>query len=84
VRARRNPLKMPTNCVSVTRPIYRRLHPSRHRKTIPGVGQDGAGVYVGFVGTPDRFATNRSFLLDRGRILDNAWNILAANDGGSQ
>jgi hypothetical protein len=45
----------------VTRPRYRHLHPSRNLETMRGVGQDGAAVYVGFVGNPDRFASNRAF-----------------------
>jgi transposase len=45
----------------VTRPRYRQLHPSRNLETMRGVGQDGAAVYVGFVGLPDRFSTNRAF-----------------------
>jgi len=47
--------------LQVTRPRYRRLHPSRNLETIKGVGQDGAAVYVAFVGAPERFATNRAF-----------------------
>jgi len=43
------------------RPRYRQLHASRHLETMPGVGQDGAAVYVGFVGTSSRFANGRSF-----------------------
>ncbi|MGB5814697.1 MAG: transposase [Thermoanaerobaculia bacterium] len=45
----------------VMRPRYRQLHPSRNLETMRGVGQDGAAVYVGFVGSPDRFSTNRGF-----------------------
>jgi hypothetical protein len=45
----------------VTRPRYRQLHASRNLETMRGVGQDGAAVYVGFVGMPDRFSTNRAF-----------------------
>lgn len=45
----------------VTRPRYRRLHPSRNLETIMGVGQDGAAVYVAFVGDASRFATGRAF-----------------------
>ena len=41
------------------RPLYRRLHPSRHLESIPGVGQDGACVYVSFIGKPERFASLR-------------------------
>ena len=47
--------------LKITRPRYRRLHASRNLETIPGVGQEGAGVYTSFVGVPDRFASNRSF-----------------------
>jgi transposase len=45
----------------VTRPRYRQLHASRNLETIRGVGQDGAAVYVGFVGIPERFSSNRAF-----------------------
>jgi len=45
----------------VMRPRYRRLHPSRNLETMRGVGQDGAAVYVGLVGLPDRFTSNRGF-----------------------
>jgi transposase len=45
----------------VMRPRYRQLHGSRNLETMRGVGQDGAAVYVGFIGLPDRFSTNRSF-----------------------
>jgi hypothetical protein len=45
----------------VTRPRYRRLHASRNLETIPGVGQDGAAVYIAFVGAPERFGSNRAF-----------------------
>jgi hypothetical protein len=47
--------------LNITRPLYRQLHSNRNLETIPGVGQDGAAVYTSFVGTPDRFASNRSF-----------------------
>jgi len=44
-----------------TRAQYRQLHASRNLETIPGVGQDGAAVYTSFVGTPERFVSNRQF-----------------------
>jgi len=47
--------------VNVTRPLYRQLHPSRNLETIKGVGQAGAAVFVGFIGAPLRFASNRRF-----------------------
>jgi transposase len=45
----------------VMRPRYRQLHASRNLETIRGVGQDGAAAFVGFVGSPDRFSSNRCF-----------------------
>lgn len=47
--------------LNVTRPLYRKLHPSRNLETIRGVGQDGAAVYTGFVGLADRFPNNRHY-----------------------
>ena len=47
--------------LKITRPRYRQLHASRNLETISGVGQEGAAVYTSFVGTPDRFACQRSF-----------------------
>lgn len=47
--------------LQVTRPYYRQLHPTRYLESIHGVGQDGAAVYVGFIGDPDRFTSNRAF-----------------------
>lgn len=47
--------------LQVTRPRYRRLHPHRHLETLYGVGQEGAAVYVSFVGDIRRFPSNRTF-----------------------
>lgn len=47
--------------LKVVRPLYRRLHPSRHLETLRGVGQDSAAVFLSFIAVPDRFATNRLF-----------------------
>lgn len=47
--------------LEVTRPLYRKLHPSRNLETIKGVGQDGAAVFIGFIGSADRFPNNRAF-----------------------
>jgi transposase len=47
--------------LKITRPLYRKLHPSRNLETLKGVGQDGAAVYVGFIGAPHRFPNNRAF-----------------------
>jgi hypothetical protein len=41
--------------LKTVRPLYRYLHPSRNLETIPGVGQDGAAVYLSFIGNPKRF-----------------------------
>jgi transposase len=47
--------------LKVTRPLYRRLHPSRNLETLYGVGQDGAAVYTGFIHHPERFPNNRAY-----------------------
>ncbi len=47
--------------LKVTRPLYRRLHPSRNLETLDGVGQDGAAVHTAFIHHPERFPNNRSF-----------------------
>lgn len=47
--------------LNVTRPLYRKLHPSRNLETIKGVGQDSAAVYTSFIGLADRFPNNRRF-----------------------
>jgi transposase len=46
--------------LKTVRPLYRRLHASRHLETIPGVGQDGAAVYASYIGNPQRFASLRA------------------------
>ena len=45
--------------LKTVRPLYRQLHPSRNLETIPGVGQDGAAVYISFIGNPQRFGNLR-------------------------
>jgi transposase len=45
--------------LKTVRPLYRQLHPSRNLETIPGVGQDGAAVYISFIGNPQRFGSLR-------------------------
>jgi len=47
--------------LKVTRPLYRKLHPSRNLETIKGVGQDGAAVFVAFTGLPCRFSSGRGY-----------------------
>jgi transposase len=47
--------------LKVTRPRYRRLHPSRNLETIKGVGQEGAAVFVAFTSDPNRFSCNRGY-----------------------
>jgi transposase len=41
--------------IKVLRPLYRKLHPQRYLETLPGVGQDSAAVYIGFIGDIRRF-----------------------------
>jgi hypothetical protein len=36
--------------IKTVRPLYRRLHPSRHLETIPWVGQEGEAFYACFIG----------------------------------
>lgn len=43
------------------RPVYRRLHPSRHLESLQGVGQDSAAIYVAFIGDVQRFPSLRQF-----------------------
>jgi transposase len=45
--------------IQTVRPLYRQMHPARHLESIPGVGQDGACVYVSFIGQPERFSSLR-------------------------
>jgi transposase len=45
--------------LKAVRPLYRQLHPSRNLETIPGVGQDGAAIYISFIGNPRRFGSLR-------------------------
>jgi len=45
--------------LKTVRPLYRQLHPSRNLETTPGVGQDGAAIYVSFIGNPRRFGSLR-------------------------
>lgn len=47
--------------LKTVRPLYRRLHPSRNLETLYGVGQDGAAVYLSFVGDPRRFPDHAAF-----------------------
>jgi hypothetical protein len=41
--------------------FYRRLHPSRDLETIYGVGEEGAAVYVFFIGDVERFVLQKEF-----------------------
>jgi transposase len=41
--------------------LYRKVHPSRDLETIYGVGQDGAAVYVFFIGDVERFVLQKHF-----------------------
>jgi len=41
--------------------LYRHIQPERHLESMQGVGEDGAAVYVFFLGDVTRFATQRKF-----------------------
>jgi len=41
--------------------LYRRLHPSDNLRTIPGVGEHTAPVFVACIGDPSRFSSNSAF-----------------------
>lgn len=41
--------------------LYRRLHPSRDLESIKGVGEEGAAVYVFFIGDVERFVLQKEF-----------------------
>lgn len=57
--------------LKTVRPIYRQLHPSRNLETLKGVGQDGAAVYLSFIGDPHRFADHGHFRGWTGMIPDS-------------
>jgi len=57
--------------LKTVRPLYRRLHPSRNLETLKGVGQDGAAVYVSFIGDPHRFADHSHFRGWTGMVPDS-------------
>jgi len=41
--------------------LYRRLHPEDHLRTIPGVGEHTASVFLAMVGDADRFRSQKAF-----------------------
>jgi len=43
------------------RTLYRQRHPSRDLESLRGVGEQGAAVYLFFVGDVERFATQKAF-----------------------
>lgn len=57
--------------LKTVRPLYRQLHPSRNLETLKGVGQDGAAVYMSFIGDPQRFADHSHFRGWAGMIPDS-------------
>ena len=57
--------------LKTVRPLYRQLHPSRHLETLKGVGQDGAAVYLSFIGDPQRFEDHSHFRGWTGMIPDS-------------
>lgn len=67
--------------LEVVRPLYRRLHPTRHLETLRGVGQDSAAVFLSFVGDPHRFAGSRSFRGWSGMVPRSAQSGESENKG---
>ena len=57
--------------IKTVRPLYRQLHPSRHLETLKGVGQEGAAVYISFIGDPHRFDSNRQVRGWHGLVPDS-------------
>lgn len=57
--------------LKTVRPLYRQLHPSRNLETLKGVGQDGAAVYLSFIGDPQRFEDHSHFRGWTGMIPDS-------------
>jgi transposase len=41
--------------------LYRQVHPSRHLETLKGVGDEGAAVFIFFVGEVERFTNQKAF-----------------------
>lgn len=56
---------------NTVRPLYHQLHPSRHLETLYGVGEQGAAVYVSFIGRVQRFPDQRHFRGWHGLIPDS-------------
>jgi transposase len=63
------------------RPLYRQLHPDRHLETLYGVGEQGAAVYVSFIGTPSRFPNLKHFRGWHGMIPDSRQSGQAESKG---
>jgi transposase len=57
--------------LQTVRPLYRRVHPSRHLETLKGVGQDGAAVFASFIGDPKRFGSVRACRSWSGLVPDS-------------
>ena len=63
------------------RPLYRRLHPSRHLESLYGVGEASAAVYVSFIGRAARFPDNRHFRGWHGMVPDSRQSGNAESKG---
>jgi transposase len=63
------------------RPLYHRLHPSRHLETLYGVGEQGGAVYASFVGRADRFPDARHFRNWHGMVPDSRQSGNAESKG---
>jgi transposase len=57
--------------MTLVRPLYRKMHPSRNLETIMGVGQDGAAVYASFIGNVQRFGSGQDFRGWSGMVPDS-------------
>ena len=65
----------------VTRPLYRRLHPSQHLESLYGVGERSAAVFASYIGRAARFANNRKFRGWHGLIPDSRQSGEAESKG---
>jgi transposase len=67
--------------MKTVRPLYRKIHPSRHLETLYGVGQDGAAIYASFIGDPKRFASQRLFRGWSGMVPNSKQSSLQESKG---
>lgn len=65
----------------VTRPLYRRLHPSQQLESLYGVGEKSAAVFVSHIGRAARFPNNRKFRGWHGLVPDSRQSGEAESKG---